>query len=108
MADQLSPRELLDRLVSFPSVSRDSNLDLVGWIEGYLASHGISATRVMSPCGEKAALYAQVGPDVPGGVSLCGHTDVVPVDGQDWSSDPFTVSERDGKLFGRGTCDMKG
>ena len=108
MADQLSPRELLDRLVSFPSVSRDSNLDLVGWIEGYLASHGISATRVMSPCGEKAALYAQVGPDVPGGVSLCGHTDVVPVDGQDWSSDPFTVTERDGKLYGRGTCDMKG
>jgi len=108
MAQRLNAREILARLVSFPSVSRDSNLDLVDWLETYLEGQGITATRVPSPCGTKAALYAGVGPDGPGGVVLSGHTDVVPVEGQDWTSDPFTLTERDGRLYGRGTCDMKG
>lgn len=108
MPMNLSPREMLEKLVSFPSVSNVSNLPIIDFIEEYLASHGISAHRVYDETGQKANLYAQIGPDVAGGVVLSGHTDVVPVVGQDWGSDPFTVTERDGKLFGRGTCDMKG
>lgn len=104
----LTPREILDRLVSFPTVSRDSNLELVSWVENYLSSQGISSTRVPSPCGTKAHLYAQVGPGVEGGIMLSGHTDVVPVDGQAWTRDPWTVVEEGGKLYGRGCCDMKG
>ncbi|MDP2084575.1 MAG: acetylornithine deacetylase [Gemmobacter sp.] len=104
----LSPREILDHLVAFPSVSRDTNLPLVAWVEGYLASHGIASTRVPSPCGTKAHLFAQVGPAVDGGIILSGHSDVVPVDGQDWTTDPWTVVEKDGRLYGRGCCDMKG
>ncbi|MFO6462942.1 acetylornithine deacetylase [Jannaschia sp. KMU-145] len=104
----LTARQILDRLVAFPTVSRDSNLDLIDWVEDYLAGHGVSARRVYDATGTKAALYANVGPEVEGGIVLSGHTDVVPVDGQDWSTDPFEVVERDGKLFGRGTCDMKG
>ena len=104
----LTPRQILDRLVAFPTVSRDSNLALVDWVEAYLAGFGIAARRVYDPTGRKAALYANVGPEVAGGLVLSGHTDVVPVDGQDWSSDPWTVTERDGKLFGRGCADMKG
>ena len=107
MAD-LTAREILDRLVAFPTVSRDSNLELVDWVEAYLADHGVTARRVYDATGTKAALYANVGPQVEGGVVLSGHTDVVPVDGQDWSTDPFVVTERDGRLYGRGTCDMKG
>jgi acetylornithine deacetylase len=108
MNTPLSPRAILDRLVSFPTVSRDSNLDLIGWVEGYLASHGIASARQWSPDNMKAGLYAHVGPDISGGVVLSGHSDVVPVDGQDWATDPWTVVERDGRLYGRGTCDMKG
>jgi acetylornithine deacetylase len=108
MGKQLSAREILDRLVGFPTVSRESNLDLVDWVEDYLAGFGVTARRVYDAERRKAALYANVGPEVAGGVVLSGHTDVVPVDGQDWATDPFTVVERDGKLFGRGTCDMKG
>jgi acetylornithine deacetylase len=99
---------ILERLVAFPTVSRDSNLDLVGWVERFLAGHGIASTRVPGACGRKAHLFASVGPDVPGGVILSGHSDVVPVDGQSWSTDPWRVVERDGRLHGRGTCDMKG
>jgi acetylornithine deacetylase len=109
MAERLSAREILERLVSFPTVSSQSNLPLIDWVAGYLETHGIEAHRHVKEgdCG-KAALYAHVGPQVAGGVVLSGHTDVVPVEGQDWSSDPFEVVERDGKLFGRGTTDMKG
>jgi len=103
-----NPREILAKLVSFPTVSRDTNLPLVEWVETYLASYGIQSQRIMSPCGTKAHLYAQVGPNDDGGVILSGHTDVVPVDGQAWTSDPWTLTERDGKLYGRGSCDMKG
>jgi acetylornithine deacetylase len=108
VAKHLSAREILDRLVAFPTVSRESNLDLVDWVEEYLAGHGVTARRVYDETGRKAALYANVGPEVEGGVVLSGHTDVVPVDGQAWDTDPFTVVEKGGRLYGRGTCDMKG
>jgi acetylornithine deacetylase len=104
----LSPREMLARLVAFPTVSTRSNLDLVGFVEDYLAAHGVASFRDPDATGEKASLVALVGPAVEGGVVLSGHTDVVPVEGQSWSSDPFTLAARDGRLFGRGTCDMKG
>ena len=108
MTERLPARAILDRLVAFPTVSRDSNLALIDWVEHYLAGHGVASRRVYDRTGGKAALYANVGPMVPGGVVLSGHTDVVPVDGQDWSTDPFAVAERDGRLYGRGTADMKG
>jgi len=104
----MTARALMDKLISFPTVSRDSNLDLIDWVEGYLASHGVDAVRVPNDDGTKASLYAHVGPQVGGGVVLSGHTDVVPVDGQAWDTDPFVVTEKGGKLYGRGTCDMKG
>lgn len=107
-ATHLDPLALMTKLISFPTVSRDSNLPLVDWVESYLDSHGIPAHRVYDETGEKAALFAHVGPDVEGGIVLSGHTDVVPVDGQAWDTDPWTVIEKDGKYFGRGTCDMKG
>ncbi|KJS18351.1 MAG: acetylornithine deacetylase [Hoeflea sp. BRH_c9] len=103
-----SSREILAKLISFPTVSKDTNLPLVDWVESFLTDCGIKSERIMSPCGAKAHLYAQVGPELDGGVILSGHTDVVPVEGQDWSTDPWTLTERDGKLFGRGACDMKG
>ena len=108
IAKTLNPRQVLDRLVAFPTVSRDSNLPLIDWVEGYLAAHGIAAHRHWNEDHQKAALFAHVGPMVAGGVVLSGHSDVVPVDGQAWISDPWVVTERDGRLYGRGTCDMKG
>ena len=103
-----TPREMLEKLVAFPTVSRDSNLPLIDFAEDYLTGHGVACRRVYDETGEKANLYALIGPETEGGVILSGHTDVVPVDGQEWDTDPFTVTERDGKLYGRGTCDMKG
>ena len=108
MGDHFTQRQMLERLIAFPTVSRHSNLDLIDFVSDYLSSHGIESRRVPNEDGTKANLYAQIGPDEPGGVILSGHSDVVPIDGQDWTSDPFSVVERDGKLFGRGTCDMKG
>jgi len=108
MSEQLTPLELMQKLVSFPTVSRDSNLPLVDWVEDYLSGHGITAHRYYNEEGDKAALFAHVGPWEEGAVVLSGHTDVVPIDGQPWDSDPFEVVEKDGKYFGRGTCDMKG
>jgi acetylornithine deacetylase len=105
---RLEARQILERLVAFPTVSRDSNLELVDWVEEYLDGFGVRAHRTWNADGTKAGLFANVGPDAPGGVILSGHTDVVPVDGQAWSSDPFTVTERDGRLYGRGCVDMKG
>ena len=100
---------LLAKLVSFDTTSSESNLALIEFVEHYLADYGVASERVMSPCGSKANLIARVGPDAPGGVMLSGHTDVVPVAGQPWSSDPFTLRDGgDGRLYGRGTCDMKG
>ena len=108
MQTVLTARDLLDRLVGFPTVSRDTNLPLMDFVEEYLDGYGVKAHRVFNADGDKCNLYAHVGPEVEGGVVLSGHTDVVPIDGQDWDTDPFTVVEKDGKLFGRGTTDMKG
>ena len=105
---EMTSRQILDQLVSFPTVSRGSNLALIDWLEAYLAGHGIESHRHWNEDRSKAALFAHVGPWVAGGVVLSGHSDVVPVDGQDWTSDPWVVTERDGRLYGRGTCDMKG
>jgi acetylornithine deacetylase len=105
---RLSPAEMLERLVAFPTVSARSNLDLVSFVEDTLAGHGVTATRVPSPCGTKASLFASIGPMVPGGVVLSGHTDVVPAEEGNWTSDPFSLAARDGRLYGRGACDMKG
>ncbi|WP_349360148.1 acetylornithine deacetylase [Stappia sp.] len=100
--------EILADLVGFDTTSRGSNLPLIDYVEAFLARRGIASTRIPDETGEKANLLATIGPaDVPGYV-LSGHTDVVPVDGQDWTSDPFTLTQRDGRLFGRGACDMKG
>lgn len=99
---------MLARLIAFPTVSQASNLDLVAFVTEYLADHDVPVLRVSDATGTKASLLACIGPDVPGGVVLSGHTDVVPVAGQDWTSDPFTLTERGGRLYGRGTCDMKG
>lgn len=104
----LTPRQVLDVLVSFPTVSNQSNLDLVDWLEGYLGGHGIRTFRHWNEDRQKAALIAHAGPWEAGAVVLSGHSDVVPVDGQTWTTDPWTVTERDGRLYGRGTCDMKG
>lgn len=108
MPTALSARAILDTLVAFPTVSHESNLALVDWVEDYLAGFGVAAHRVYDATGTKASLYASIGPDVAGGVVLSGHTDVVPVEGQAWDTDPFTVVEKAGRLYGRGTCDMKG
>ncbi len=104
----MTPKEMLARLVSFNTESQRSNLELIHFCRDYLASLGVESTLAFNAEGDKANLYATIGPKVEGGVILSGHTDVVPVAGQDWSSDPWTLTERDGKLFGRGTCDMKG
>lgn len=100
--------DILAKLVAFDTTSRRSNLELIQWVEGYLADLGVPSRRVPSAEGTKSNLMAMIGPAVEGGVVLSGHTDVVPVDGQPWSSDPWTLTERDGRLYGRGTCDMKG
>lgn len=99
--------ELLDRLVSFPTVSRDGNLRLIDFVRERLRAVGVSATLVPSPGGDKAALFATVGPARDNGIVLSAHTDVVPVDGQPWTSDPFRLTERGGRLIGRGALDMK-
>ena len=100
--------DMLARLVAFPTVSRDSNLPLIDWVEEYLEQFGARCRRTPNDDGTKANLFAAIGPDAPGGVVLSGHTDVVPVDGQDWHTDPFELTERDGLLYGRGSADMKG
>jgi len=101
-------RDILETLVGFDTTSRHSNLALIEWVEAYLDGHGVPHRRVPNADGTKSNLLATVGPAVEGGAVLSGHTDVVPVDGQAWSSDPFSIVERDGRLYGRGTCDMKG
>ena len=104
---RFTPRAMIDVLVGMPTVSRDSNLELINFVRDYLADYGVVSTLVENDDGSKANLYASVGPLEEGGVVLSGHTDVVPIDDQDWNSDPFEVSEADGRLYGRGTADMK-
>ncbi len=95
--------DMLQRLVAFDTTSRNSNLDLIKYIQGYLDEHGIRSTLVPNEEGTKANLFASVGPDAAGGIVLSGHTDVVPVDGQPWDTDPWTLTEKaDGNLYGRG------
>jgi len=103
----LTPIEWLDRLVSFDTTSRNSNLALIDHISAYLSNHGIAWRLTHNEDGAKANLYATIGPDIPGGVVLSGHSDVVPVDGQEWVTDPFVLTRRDNLLYGRGTSDMK-
>jgi acetylornithine deacetylase len=99
--------EILDRLVAFDTISTRSNLDLIDWVADYLARFGVTSARTAASTG-KANLFATIGPAGRGGVILSGHTDVVPVAGQEWHSDPFMLTERDGRLHGRGSADMKG
>ncbi len=108
--EQLTQRSLglLDRLVAFDTTSRLSNLELIAFAEEQLKQSGAVLRRVANADGSKANLIASIGPRIDGGVLLSGHTDVVPVDGQTWKSDPFTVTLRDARLYGRGTADMKG
>lgn len=107
MTDVTSQIEWLARLVAHDTTSSKSNLGLIEDVETYLKDHGAETHRVYNADGDKANLYAVIGPKVEGGVILSGHTDVVPVEGQDWSSDPWKIVERDGRIYGRGTCDMK-
>ncbi|KES23452.1 MULTISPECIES: acetylornithine deacetylase [Pseudomonas] len=104
----LSSRDILARLIAFDTVSRNSNLALIKYIQDYLAGLGVDSELFFDEAGGKANLFATLGPRDRGGVCLSGHTDVVPVDGQNWSVPPFELSENDGRLYGRGTADMKG
>lgn len=98
---------MIDRLVGFDTTSAKSNLALIDFAQDYLESQGARCRRTLNDEGTKANLFATLGPEAPGGVVLSGHSDVVPVEGQAWTSDPFRVVERDGRLYGRGTADMK-
>jgi acetylornithine deacetylase len=100
--------EILERLVACPTVSRDSNLPLIDWVRNFLDDHGVVSHLVQDDSGRKSNLFASIGPDEEGGLVLSGHTDVVPVDGQAWNSDPFALTARDSRLYARGSCDMKG
>ncbi|MCA3565038.1 MAG: acetylornithine deacetylase [Methylocystis sp.] len=104
----LSTIDLLERLVSFDTVSDKSNLPLIAFVRAYLDSHGIPYVVAPNARGDKAAIFATIGPHVDGGVVLSGHTDVVPVVGQAWTADPFTLRREGTRLYGRGACDMKG
>ena len=104
----MNSRTILERLVAFPTISRDSNRALIAYARGLLADSGIESILVPDETGAKASLYATIGPRDRPGVALSGHTDVVPVDGQDWTVPPFALTERDGRLYGRGAADMKG
>lgn len=99
---------MIERLVAFPTVSRDSNLGLIEWTRDYLAGMGVKSRLTYDVSGKKANLFATVGEGRKPGLILSGHTDVVPVDGQAWDSDPFKIAIRDGMMFGRGSADMKG
>ncbi|MFM0350195.1 acetylornithine deacetylase [Paraburkholderia sp. RL17-347-BIC-D] len=103
-----SSRALLERLIGFATVSRDSNLDMIEFIRLYLEELGVESELFYNAERTKANLFATIGPRERGGIVLSGHTDVVPVDGQAWTVDPFRLTERDGRLYGRGTADMKG
>jgi acetylornithine deacetylase len=108
MSEDITVVEILRRLVGFDTVSAKSNLDLIRWVADYLDGYGIAAHLTFDEQRSKANLFATIGPaEAGGGVILSGHTDVVPVAGQPWDSDPFALSERDARLYGRGTADMK-
>jgi acetylornithine deacetylase len=104
----MTTTDLLNRMVSFDTTSRNSNLALIGFIREYLDGLGVSYRVSSDAAGQKANLHAVIGPEQAGGLALSGHVDTVPVDGQAWTGDPFVLRRRDGKLFARGSCDMKG
>ena len=100
---------ILAKLVSITVLGGESNLSIIRWIEDYITSYGIEVHLVPNEEGNKASLHCRIGPAVDGGVILSGHTDVVPVEGQAWTTDPLVLKDKgDGKLYGRGSCDMKG
>ncbi len=104
----MNTHEILAKLVSFPVLGGQSNIPIAEWIEGYLDTHGVAYTNVPNEDGSKRSIHCRIGPSVDGGVILSGHMDVVPVEGQDWDTDPFILTDKnDGKLYGRGSCDMK-
>lgn len=107
-ANLLPSLEMLRRLIGFPTVSRDSNLELIEYVRGYLAPYGADVRLTHDDGKRKANLFATLGPRGEPGIVLSGHTDVVPVEGQAWDTDPFAMIQKDGRLYGRGTCDMKG
>ena len=104
----MTTEDILAKLVSFDTTSRDSNIPLIAWVEDYLDKYDVPHFRIDYEAGHKTNLLSTIGPDIGGGIVLSGHTDVVPVDGQNWQTDPFTLTERDGLLYGRGSADMKG
>jgi acetylornithine deacetylase len=105
----MTTEAILSKLVAFPVLGGESNLTIIHWIKDYIESFGIACTLVPNPEGTKASLHCRIGPSVNGGIILSGHTDVVPVKGQNWDTDPFLLTDKgDGKFYGRGSCDMKG
>lgn len=100
--------DILDRLIAFPTVSSASNLEMVDYLQDFLTTRSFRVIRVGDDSGQKAGLFAALGPDGPGGILLSGHTDVVPAEGQAWTRDPFRLVQDGGRLYGRGTTDMKG
>ncbi len=104
----MTAEDILATLIAFDTVSHKSNLDLIAWVEEYLERHGVASSRVYDDTGEKANLIATIGPKDAPGIILSGHVDVVPVEGQPWSTDPFEATVIDGKVYGRGSSDMKG
>lgn len=108
MRTTMTAIDLIKKLVAFDTTSRNSNLELIDFIQNYLADFNVDSDLVHDETGQKANLYATLGPSDRRGIMLSGHTDVVPVDGQVWTTDPFEVVEKNNRLYGRGTCDMKG
>ena len=100
--------DILKSLVGFDTTSFKSNLDLIAFIKNYLNIHKIKSTLVYDSSGKKANLYATIGSSSEGGIMLSGHTDIVPITNQAWTDDPFHLTQKDNKLYGRGTADMKG
>ena len=107
MEQNTSTLEMIENLVGFDTTSRNSNLELIEFVKGYLENFGIASELVFDADRRKANLFATIGDPEVGGVALSGHTDVVPVDGQNWDTDPYQINRKDDRLFGRGTCDMK-
>lgn len=105
----MTVEKILEKLVAFPVLGGESNLEIITWIKEYIESYGVSAHLLYNDEKTKASLYCRIGPSTNDGVILSGHTDVVPVEGQDWDTNPFELIDKgDGKLYGRGSCDMKG
>ena len=103
-----STEEILAQLVAFDTTSRNTNLPLIGFVRDYLESHGVASMLIPNEKGDKASLFATIGSQGHSGICLSGHSDVVPVDGQHWTTDPFKLTPRGDRLYGRGSCDMKG